>query len=150
MAKMHPGRCRFARHEGGLHGVVSGANLTGNLQGRIAGRTGVRQCQRPGRLLQEAGAAQQAGSEPSAQPAQFHARLTPRALQQTVPPDQAGFVATKFRLDILSVNGRARLCGIFLPSGLCPKKGVWNSPSLDKWRSLERLKVPDTFFWAKT
>src|SRR5205814_5814282 len=33
-------------------------------------------------------------------------------------------------------------------SRLCPKKGVWNS-SLDKCSSFERLKVPDTFFWAK-
>src|SRR5439155_8092236 len=33
-------------------------------------------------------------------------------------------------------------------SRLCPKKGVWNS-SLNKCSSFERLKVPDTFFWAK-
>src|SRR5438128_1440935 len=32
--------------------------------------------------------------------------------------------------------------------GFAQKKGVWNS-SLNKCSSFERLKVPDTFFWAK-
>src|SRR5438876_3365826 len=30
----------------------------------------------------------------------------------------------------------------------CPKKGVWNSPASINAGVFQRLKVPDTFFWA--
>src|SRR5207237_3400479 len=103
MAKTCPGRRHFRWHERELHGSVGGANLTGKLQGRIAGRTGVRRCQRPGRLLQEAGAAQQAGSKPSAPPALFHAKVTPKIWNKPCCPTKAGFVPTKVVLHLLLV-----------------------------------------------